>query len=75
VSDDVLGAAVIVDAASRCGPLFTSEVPGLRVDVRPCGRPAGRVGPWRGQPAAAHRLIAHLAGHQTTIETVENAAT
>jgi pimeloyl-ACP methyl ester carboxylesterase len=76
VMDDVLGAAVVDDAASHSGPLFTSEVPAL--------------GAWRFDPAVArpvvlvqgadspppvHRLIAHLAGllPQATVETVENA--
>jgi pimeloyl-ACP methyl ester carboxylesterase len=76
VMDDVLGAAVVDDAARHSGPFFTSETPA--------------VGAWSFDPAVArpvvlvqgadspppvHRLIAHLAGllPQATIETVENA--
>jgi pimeloyl-ACP methyl ester carboxylesterase len=76
VMDDVLGATAVDDAASRSGPLFTSEAPAL--------------GAWTFDPAVArpvvlvqgadspppvHRMIAHLAGllPQATVVTVENA--
>jgi pimeloyl-ACP methyl ester carboxylesterase len=75
VMDDVLGAAVVDDAASHSAPMFTSEVPALDgwtfdpAVARPVVLVQGG-----DSPPPVHRLIAHLAGllPQATIETVEN---
>jgi pimeloyl-ACP methyl ester carboxylesterase len=76
VMDNVLGVAVVDDAASRSGPLFTSEAPALaawRFDPA-VARPVVLV-QGADSPPAVHRLIAHLAGllPRATVETVKNA--
>ena len=76
VMDDVLGAALVDDAARRSEAFFTSEVPALDgwtfdpAVPRPVVLVQGA-----DSPPPVHRLIAHLAGllPQATVETVENA--
>jgi pimeloyl-ACP methyl ester carboxylesterase len=76
VMDEVLGAAVVDDAANHSGPFFTSEIPaigGWTFDPA-VARPVVLV-QGADSPPPVHRLIAHLAGllPQATVETVENA--
>jgi len=76
VMDDVLGAAVVADAASRSGSFFTSEIPALNAWTFDPAVPRPVVLVQGGDsPPATHRLIAHLAGllPQATVETVANA--
>ncbi|MEV0568532.1 alpha/beta hydrolase [Dactylosporangium sp. NPDC050588] len=75
VMDEVLGAAVVDDAVSRSGPLFTSEAPALAAWTfdSAVARPVVLV-QGADSPPPVHRLVAHLAGRlpQATVETVEN---
>jgi len=73
---DVLGAAVVDDAASRSGPFFTSEVPALDAwTFDPAVDQPVVLVQGADSPPPLHRLIAHLAAllPPATVETVQNA--
>lgn len=76
VMDDVLGAAVVDDAARRSGPLFTSEAPALGAwTFHPAVAQPVMLVQGTNSPPPVRRLIAHLARllPQATVETVQNA--
>jgi pimeloyl-ACP methyl ester carboxylesterase len=77
VMDDVLGAAVVDETASRSGPILTSEALALYAwtfNAAEVDRPVVLV-QGADSPPLLHRLVAHLAGllPQATVETIENA--
>ncbi|WP_051761025.1 alpha/beta fold hydrolase [Herbidospora cretacea] len=76
IMDDVLGAAVVADAVSRSGTIFTSEVPALAAwTFDPAVAQPVVLVQGADSPPPVHRLVAHLAGllPRATVQTVENA--